>query len=38
MFDDDAVRAKMSERARRSVEMNRGAAARTAARIVELMA
>jgi 3-deoxy-D-manno-octulosonic-acid transferase len=38
MFDDDDARASMSERARRSVEMNRGAAARTASRIVELMA
>jgi 3-deoxy-D-manno-octulosonic-acid transferase len=38
MFDDDGARAAISERARRCVEMNRGAAARTAARIVELLA
>ena len=38
MFDDDDARASMSENARKSVERNRGAAARTASRIVELMA
>lgn len=38
MFDDDAARRAVSERARRTVEQNRGAAARTASRIVELMA
>jgi len=38
MFDDAAAHRAMSERARRTVEQNRGAAARTAARIVELLA
>ena len=38
MFDDAAAQGAMSERARRTVEQNRGAAARTASRIVELLA
>ena len=38
MFDDAVVQRTMSERARKTVEQNRGAAARTAARIVELLA
>ena len=38
MFDDAATQRAMSEHARRTVEQNRGAAARTAARIVELLA
>lgn len=38
MFDDDIAQRAMSEGARRTVEQNRGAAARTAARIVELLA
>jgi 3-deoxy-D-manno-octulosonic-acid transferase len=38
MFDDAAAQRDMSERARRTVEQNRGAAERTAARIVELLA
>jgi 3-deoxy-D-manno-octulosonic-acid transferase len=38
MFDDAPAQRAMSERARRTVEQNRGAAARTAARIVELLA
>jgi 3-deoxy-D-manno-octulosonic-acid transferase len=38
MFDDAATQRAMSERARQTVEQNRGAAARTAARIVELLA
>ena len=38
MFDDGAAQRAMSERARQTVEQNRGAAARTAARIVELLA
>jgi 3-deoxy-D-manno-octulosonic-acid transferase len=38
MFDDAAARRGMSERARRTVGQNRGAAARTASRIVELLA
>jgi 3-deoxy-D-manno-octulosonic-acid transferase len=38
MFDDDVARRAVSERARRTVEQNRGAAARTASRIVELLA
>jgi 3-deoxy-D-manno-octulosonic-acid transferase len=38
MFDDAAVRAAYGDRARRTVEQNRGAAARTAERIVELLA
>jgi 3-deoxy-D-manno-octulosonic-acid transferase len=36
--DDDGVRRLMSESARRTVELNRGAAARTASHIVELLA
>jgi 3-deoxy-D-manno-octulosonic-acid transferase len=38
MFDDAAVQRAMSERALRTVKQNRGAAALTAARIVELLA
>lgn len=38
MFDDTAAQHDMSERARWTVEQNRGAAARTASRIVELLA
>ncbi|HEY8130268.1 MAG TPA: 3-deoxy-D-manno-octulosonic acid transferase [Thermoanaerobaculia bacterium] len=38
MFDDAAVRTAYGDRARRTVEQNRGAAARTAERIVELLA
>ncbi|MEA2163176.1 MAG: 3-deoxy-D-manno-octulosonic-acid transferase [Thermoanaerobaculia bacterium] len=38
MFEDSDARAAMSAHARKSVERNRGAAARTAARIVELLA
>jgi 3-deoxy-D-manno-octulosonic-acid transferase len=38
MFDDEAAQRDMSERARKTVEQNRGAAARTAARILELLA
>jgi 3-deoxy-D-manno-octulosonic-acid transferase len=38
MFDDQAARFAYGERARRTVEQNRGAAARTAERIVELLA
>jgi 3-deoxy-D-manno-octulosonic-acid transferase len=38
MFDDEAAQQAMSERARGTVGQNRGAAARTAARIVELLA
>lgn len=38
MFDDARAQRAMSERARQTVEQNRGAAARTAARIVELLA
>jgi 3-deoxy-D-manno-octulosonic-acid transferase len=38
MFDDDGAQRGMSERARQTVEQNRGAAARTAARILELLA
>jgi 3-deoxy-D-manno-octulosonic-acid transferase len=38
MFDNEAAQRDMSERARKSVEQNRGAAARTAARILELLA
>jgi len=38
MFDDPDAQRVMSERARASVEQNRGAAARTAARILELLA
>jgi 3-deoxy-D-manno-octulosonic-acid transferase len=37
MFDDPTARAAYGERARRTVEQNRGAAARTAQRIVELL-
>jgi 3-deoxy-D-manno-octulosonic-acid transferase len=38
MFDNEAAQRDMSERARDTVEENRGAAARTAARILELLA
>jgi len=38
MIDDPAARAAYGDRARRTVEQNRGAAARTAERIVELLA
>jgi len=38
MFDDADAQRGMSDRARKSVEQNRGAAARTAARILELLA
>ncbi|MGH9420483.1 MAG: 3-deoxy-D-manno-octulosonic acid transferase, partial [Thermoanaerobaculia bacterium] len=38
MFDDATAQRGMSERARWTVEQNRGAAARTASRIVELLA
>ena len=38
MFDSEAAQREMSERARDTVEQNRGAAARTAARILELLA
>ena len=38
MFDDPSARRAYGERARRTVEENRGAAARTAERIVELLA
>jgi 3-deoxy-D-manno-octulosonic-acid transferase len=38
MFNDESAQRDMSERARKSVEQNRGAAARTAARILELLA
>ena len=38
MFDDKAARATYGERARKTVEQNRGAAARTAERILELLA
>jgi len=38
MFDDPDAQRGMSERARASVEQNRGAAVRTAARILELLA
>ena len=37
MFDSEAAQRGMSERARKTVEQNRGAAARTAARILELL-
>jgi 3-deoxy-D-manno-octulosonic-acid transferase len=37
MFDDPTARAAYGERARKTVEQNRGAAARTAQRIVELL-
>lgn len=38
MFDDPAARRAYGERARQTVEQNRGAAAKTAERIVELLA
>ena len=38
MIDDPAARAAYGDRARKTVEQNRGAAARTAERIVELLA
>jgi hypothetical protein len=38
MFDDDAARAEAGEKARRTVEQNRGAAERTASRIIEMLA
>ncbi len=38
MFDDQAARRGYGERARQTVEQNRGAAARTAERIIELLA
>ena len=38
MFDDQAARRAYGERARRTVEENRGAAGRTAQRILELLA
>jgi 3-deoxy-D-manno-octulosonic-acid transferase len=38
MFDDEAARFAYGERARKTVEQNRGAAARTAERIIELLA
>ena len=38
MFDDPNARAAYGERARETVEQNRGAAARTAERIIELLA
>ena len=38
MFGNEAAQRDMSERARGTVEQNRGAAARTASRIVELLA
>jgi 3-deoxy-D-manno-octulosonic-acid transferase len=38
MFDDEVARREYGDRARRTVEQNRGAAARTAQRIVELLA
>ncbi|HEY8182598.1 MAG TPA: glycosyltransferase, partial [Thermoanaerobaculia bacterium] len=38
MFDDPTARAAYGERARKTVEQNRGAAARTAQHIVELLA
>jgi 3-deoxy-D-manno-octulosonic-acid transferase len=37
LLDDPAARASMGERARQTVEQNRGASARTARRIVELL-
>ena len=37
MFDDDALRRALGERARRTVEQNRGASERTARRILELL-
>ena len=38
MLDDEGARRAMSDRARKTVEQNRGAAARTGSRIVELLA
>ncbi len=38
MLDDEAAHGAVSDRARRTVEQNRGAAARTGSRIVELLA
>jgi len=38
MFDNDAARAEVGEKARRTVEKNRGAAERTASRIIEMLA
>ena len=38
MYDDKAARSAYGERARKTVEQNRGAAARTAERILELLA
>ncbi len=38
MFDDDVARAEAGAKARRTVERNRGAAARTASRIIEMLA
>jgi 3-deoxy-D-manno-octulosonic-acid transferase len=38
MFDDEEARAAMGERARHTVQQNRGASERTARRIVELLA
>jgi hypothetical protein len=38
MFDDPAARSAYGERARMTVEQNRGAAARTAQCIIELLA
>jgi len=38
MFENEAAQRDMSERARETVEQNRGAAARTASRILELLA
>ncbi len=38
MFEDEAARRQYGDRARQTVEQNRGAAARTAQRIVELLA
>jgi 3-deoxy-D-manno-octulosonic-acid transferase len=38
MFENEAAQRDMSERARETVEQNRGAAAKTAARILELLA
>ena len=38
MFDDETARRECGDRARKTVVQNRGAAARTAARIIELLA
>jgi hypothetical protein len=38
MFDDPAAQRQFGDRARRTVEENRGAATRSAERIVELLA